>query len=62
MTGLHPSDEIVDFVEHSDMWQEPYVDILKKAPETTIDDAYEIQRLVIARALKGVVKGVAKGS
>ena len=44
-------EDILDFIEESDMWQEPYVDILKKAPQTTIDDAYDLQFATMKRKI-----------
>lgn len=41
--------ELVDFIEQSDMWQEPFVDILEKAPDTSIDRAYDVQLATMAR-------------
>lgn len=41
--------ELVDFIEQSDMWQEPFVDILDRAPDTSIDNAYDIQLATMAR-------------
>ena len=41
--------ELVDFIEHSDMWSEPFVDILDRSPGTSIDQAYDLQIATMAR-------------
>lgn len=43
---------LVDFVEKSDMWAEPYVDILNVAPQTSIDDAYRVQVAMMKRRVE----------